>query len=173
MFPYQDAKLPIEERIDDLLGRMTLREKILQTDQYFSGDFTTQDENGQVTAMDLDRLDKLLQGYSAGSVQLRGMDAAQANTVQRYAIEKTRLGIPFLFSEEALHGLMTNRATSFPQQIGLAATFHPELGREMGHAIATETRAMGIHETYSPVMDLIRDPRYGRGEESYGEDTHL
>ena len=173
MFPYQDAKLPIEERIDDLLGRMTLREKILQTDQYFSGDFTAQDENGQVTAMDLDRLDALLQGCSVGSVQLRGMDAAQANTVQRYAMEKTRLGIPFLFSEEALHGLMTNRATSFPQQIGLAATFDPELGRRMGHAIATETRAMGIHETYSPVMDLIRDPRYGRGEESYGEDTHL
>ena len=89
MFPYQDAKLPIEERIDDLLGRMTLREKILQTDQYFSGDFTAQDENGQVTAMDLDRLDTLLQGCSVGSVQLRGMDAAQANTVQRYAMEKT------------------------------------------------------------------------------------
>ena len=68
---------------------------------------------------------------------------------------------------------MTGKATSFPQQIGLAATFHPELGREMGRAIGTEARAQGIHETYSPVMDLIRDPRYGRGEESYGEDTHL
>ena len=173
MFPYQDPKLPVEERIDDLLGRMTLREKIMQTDQYFSGDFTTQDENGQVTAMDMDRFDALLQGHSVGSVQLRGMTAALANQVQRYALEKTRLGIPFLFSEEALHGLFNNRATSFPQQIGLAATFHPELGRQMGHAIATETRAMGIHESYSPVMDLIRDPRYGRGEESYGEDTHL
>ena len=173
MFPYQDPKLPVEERIDDLLGRMTLREKIMQTDQYFSGDFTTQDENGQVTAMDMDRFDALLQGHSVGSVQLRGMTAAMANQVQRYALEKTRLGIPFLFSEEALHGLFNNRATSFPQQIGLAATFHPELGRQMGHAIATETRAMGIHESYSPVMDLIRDPRYGRGEESYGEDTHL
>ena len=68
---------------------------------------------------------------------------------------------------------MTNNATSFPQQIGLAASFEPELGREMGHAIAAESRACGIHETYSPVMDLIRDPRYGRAEESYGEDTHL
>ena len=88
-------------------------------------------------------------------------------------MEKTRLGIPFLFSEEALHGLFDARATSFPQQIGLAASFDPELGRKMGHAIAAETRANGIHETYSPVMDLIRDPRYGRGEESYGEDTYL
>lgn len=173
MFPYQDPNLPVEQRIDDLLSRMTLREKILQTDQYYSGDFTTQDENGLVTHLDMDRLDTLLGGYSAGSLQLRGMSAAQANTVQRYAMEKTRLGIPFLFSEEALHGLMTGKATSFPQQIGLAATFHPELGREMGRAIGTEARAQGIHETYSPVMDLIRDPRYGRGEESYGEDTHL
>ena len=173
MFPYQDPKLPVEERVEDLLARMTLREKILQTDQYFSGDFTTQDENGLVTAMDLNRLDELLNGFSVGSIQLRGMNAAQANAVQRYALENTRLGIPFLFSEEALHGLMTGKATSFPQQIGLAATFDPALGREMGRAIGTESRAQGIHETYSPVMDLIRDPRYGRGEESYGEDTHL
>ena len=86
MFPYQDSKLPVEERVEDLLARMTLREKILQTDQYFSGDFTTQDENGLVTAMDLNRLDELLNGFSVGSIQLRGMDAAQANAVQRYAL---------------------------------------------------------------------------------------
>lgn len=173
MFPYQDPKLPVEQRLDDLLARMTTEEKILQTDQYFSGDFTTQDENGKVTALDMQRFDELMHGNSVGSVQLRGMTAAQANTVQRYAMENTRLGIPYLFSEEALHGLFTNNATSFPQQIGLAATFEPSLGREMGRAIASEVRACGIHETYSPVMDLIRDPRYGRGEESYGEDTHL
>lgn len=173
MFTYQNPDLPVEERLDDLLSRMTTEEKIMQTDQYFSGDFTTQDENGKVIAMDMQRFVELMHGNSVGSVQLRGMTAAQANTVQRYAVENTRLGIPFLFSEEALHGLLTNNATSFPQQIGLAATFDPALGREMGHAIASETRACGIHETYSPVMDLIRDPRYGRSEESYGEDTHL
>ena len=173
MFTYQNPDLPVEERLDDLLPRMTTEEKIMQTDQYFSGDFTTQDENGKVIAMDMQRFAELMHGNSVGSVQLRGMTAVQANTVQRYAVENARLGIPFLFSEEALHGLFTNNATSFPQQIGLAATFDPALGREMGHAIASETRACGIHETYSPVMDLIRDPRYGRSEESYGEDTHL
>ena len=173
MYPYQNPDLSTEERISDLMSRMTLEEKILQTDQYYSGDFTTQDENGKVTAVDMQRFDALMQHNSVGSVQLRGMTAAQANVVQRYAIENTRLGIPYLFSEEALHGLMTNNATSFPQQIGLAASFEPELGREMGHAIAAESRACGIHETYSPVMDLIRDPRYGRAEESYGEDTYL
>ena len=173
MYPYQDSTRPIEERIDDLLARMTTEEKIMQTDLYSNSDFCTVDKNGRVTEIDFDKIDRLLKGRSVGCVQLRGITAAHANAVQHYAVEKTRLGIPFLFSEEALHGLFDARATSFPQQIGLAASFDPELGRKMGHAIAAETRANGIHETYSPVMDLIRDPRYGRGEESYGEDTYL
>lgn len=173
MEKYKNPSLPINERVGDLLDRMTLEEMILQTDQYYGYDFTRRDENGDVEFVEMDKLDSLLQGNSVGSIQPRGMSAAQVNQVQRYAVEHTRLGIPFLFSEEALHGFFSRHATCFPQQIGLAATFHPELGRKMGHAIATEARAMGIHETYSPVMDLIRDPRYGRTEESYGEDTCL
>lgn len=173
MEKYKDPSVDIEERVSDLLSKMTLQEMILQTDQYFSHDFTTRDAFGDVITLHMDQLEQLLHGMSAGSIQPRGMSVAQINEVQRYAIEKTRLGIPFLFSEEALHGFYARKATSFPQQIGLAATFNPELGKEMGHAIATEARALGIHETYSPVMDLIRDPRYGRTEESYGEDTYL
>ncbi|MCR4621983.1 MAG: glycoside hydrolase family 3 C-terminal domain-containing protein [Clostridiales bacterium] len=163
----------IESRIDELMSRMTLEEIIMQTDQYFSHDFTRRDEQGRVEAVDIAELDSLLRGMSCGSIQARGMRPEQINEIQRYALEKTRLGIPFLFSEEALHGLGHPDATVFPQQIGLAATFNPELGYRMGRAIGTETRAMGIHETYSPVMDLIRDPRYGRTEETYGEDTFL
>ena len=83
MFTYQNPDLPVEERLDDLLSRMTTEEKIMQTDQYFSGDFTTQDENGKVTAVDMQRFDALMQHNSVGSVQLRGMTAAQANVVQR------------------------------------------------------------------------------------------
>lgn len=173
MEKYRDSGLDIEERITDLLDRMTAEEMILQTDQYFSFDFTKRDAGGRVVDVDMEKLDEMLHGNSVGSIQTRGLDAAQLNEIQRYAVERTRLGIPFLFSEEALHGLYHRDATCFPQQIGLAATFHPEFGYQMGHAIAKETRAMGIHETYSPVMDLIRDPRYGRAEESYGEDTHL
>lgn len=173
MEKYRNSGLDIEERITDLLDRMTAEEMILQTDQYFSFDFTKRDAGGRVVDVDMEKLDEMLHGNSVGSIQTRGLDAAQLNEIQRYAVERTRLGIPFLFSEEALHGLYHRDATCFPQQIGLAATFHPELGYQMGHAIAKETRAMGIHETYSPVMDLIRDPRYGRAEESYGEDTHL
>ena len=166
----------IDRRVEELLDRMTLEEMILQTDQYGSGDFTKRKtgENGEKTvALDMEKLDSLLKGNSVGSLQTRHLTPAMINTLQRYAVEKTRLGIPFLFSEEALHGLCHPRATAFPQQIGLAATFRPELGYRMGRAIGTESRAMGIHETYSPVMDLIRDPRYGRCEESYGEDTYL
>ena len=163
----------IEARIDELMSRMTLEEIIMQTDQYYSHDFTRRDEQGRVVSVDMDKLDSLLRGRSCGSIQSRGMTPKQVNTLQKYAVEKTRLGIPFLFSEEALHGLCHPDATVFPQQIGLAATFDPSLGYQMGRAIGTETRAMGIHETYSPVMDLIRDPRYGRTEETYGEDTYL
>lgn len=173
MEKYKNANLPVEERIDDLLSKMTLEEKILQTDQYFSNDFTIRTMNDVVTFVDMDKVHDALQGNSVGSIQTRGMTAGQNNLLQKYAIEKTRLGIPFLFSEEGLHGVFAAKATSFPQQIGLAATFNPTLGNKMGRAIATEARACGIHETYSPVMDLMRDPRFGRTEESYGEDVHL
>ncbi len=163
----------IDARVEALLDQMTLEEMILQTDQYYSHDFTVRNPLGDVVSVDMNKLHSLLRGNSAGSIQSRGMTPAQINEVQAYALNKTRLGIPFLFSEEALHGLCHRDATAFPQQIGLAATFAPDLGRKMGRAIGAEARAMGIHETYSPVMDLIRDPRYGRTEESYGEDTCL
>ena len=172
MNDYRDPSMDIDSRVNDLLSRMTLEEMIMQTDQYFSPDFSVMDADGLVERLDMDKADALLRGYSVGSIQARGMTPEQTNILQRYAVEKTRLGIPFLFSEEALHGLCHLAATSFPQQIGLAASFNPGLGEKMGRAIGTEARAMGIHETYSPVMDLIRDPRYGRTEESYGEDTH-
>ncbi|MBR7041076.1 MAG: glycoside hydrolase family 3 C-terminal domain-containing protein [Clostridia bacterium] len=176
MSDYRDARMNPDERVRDLLDRMTLEEMILQTDQYSSSDFTVRDMIEGVSrtvSVDTGKLERELGANSAGSIQVHQMTPAQVNELQRYAVEKTRLGIPFLFCEEALHGLSHPDATSFPQQIGLAATFDPALGRAMGRAVGTETRAMGIHETFSPVMDLVRDPRYGRTEESYGEDTYL
>ena len=176
MRDYRDSSLSADERVRDLLDRMTLEEMILQTDQYSSGEFTVREHGDgaeKTVSVDLGKMRELLRGNSTGSVQVHGLTPEQVNELQRYAVEETRLGIPFLISEEALHGLSHSEATSFPQQIGLAATFDPPLGREMGRAIAKEARAMGICETFSPVMDLIRDPRYGRTEESYGEDTFL
>ncbi|MBQ8953344.1 MAG: glycoside hydrolase family 3 C-terminal domain-containing protein [Clostridia bacterium] len=173
MGDYRDPKMDVDARVNDLLDRMTLEEMIFQTDQYASNDITTRDEKDGVLSVDMEKLDRMLRGNSVGSIQARGLTPAQSNMIQRYAVEKTRLGIPFLFCEEALHGLGHHTATVFPQQLGLAATFDPALGRRMGHAIATEARALGVHETWNPVLDLARDPRYGRTEETYGEDTFL
>lgn len=170
---YKNALLPLEDRVADLLSRMTLDEKIKQTDQYSSWGFVKRPSEGQEAAIDWETLRKNTEGMSVGSIQLRGCNPQIANELQRYAVEETRLGIPFLFSEEALHGFFDKKATCFPQQIGLAGTFEPSLGKQMGRAIATEARAYGVHETFSPVMDLTRDPRYGRVEESFGEDTYL
>lgn len=173
MLPYQNPDISVEERVADLLSRMTLEEKIKQTDQYLSYDFAAARQMEKIEAIDWEALKKCTGGMSVGSIQLRGSNPKMANELQRYAIEETRLGIPFLFSEEALHGFFDRSATCFPQQIGLAGTFQPELGKQMGSAIATEARAYGVHETFSPVMDLTRDPRYGRVEESFGEDPYL
>ena len=174
MEKYKNASLPIEERVEDLLSRMTLEEKILQTDQYsIIGDYVRRNTDERVEEFRWEEFEAALSGRSVGSVQFRSATPRLANELQRYAVEKTRLGIPFLFSEEALHGLFDGYATCFPQQIGLAGTFEPELGRRMGHAIAAEARASGVHETWNPVMDLSWDPRYGRVEEAFGEDTYL
>lgn len=170
---YRDVNLTIEERAADLVARMTLEEKIKQTDQFFTFDFAKTTPDGVVEQLDWEAMQKSMGSMSVGSVQLRGCTPALANQLQRWAVEETRLGIPFLFSEEALHGFFDARATCFPQQIGLAGTFEPALGRKMGHCIAAEARAYGVHETFSPVMDLTYDPRYGRVEESFGEDTYL
>lgn len=167
-YKFQDKTLSIEERIDDLLGRMTLGEKVRQMDIYAGTEF--QDQNGNF------QMDKLLEvsgNEGLGCLQNRYSSAEANNEIQRRVMEHSRLPIPVLFSEEALHGLIWPGCTVFPQQLALAATFEPSLAKEQGHAIASECRSLGIHETWSPVLDLARDPRWGRVEEGYGEDTYL
>lgn len=174
MLPYQNPELDIEKRLDDLISRMTLEELIMQTDEYAREDFTFSiDNDGKSVAVDAKKLAETFHGCSVGVIGCSKLDAAQTNEVQRYAVERTRLGIPFLFSTEALHGLSEPDCTSFPQQICMASSFDPSLGKSMGRAIATEARSKGIHEVLAPVMDLMRDPRFGRTEEAYGEDTFL
>ena len=174
MLPYKNPQLDIEQRLDDLISRMTLEELILQTDQFNTEPFAVLSEDRERTLyLDEEKMDAYFKGMSIGSIGGRNMTPAQNNQLQRYAIEKTRLGIPFLISQEGVHGASTYGSTIFPQQIGLAATFDPSNARAMGHAIAAESRSRGIHEVWSPVMDLMRDPRFGRTEEAYGEDTFL
>lgn len=114
-------------------------------------------------------------GGSAGGVTSYSprQNAEAANALQKVAAEDTRLGIPILFCGEGVHGHVAQGATIFPQAIGVASTWNPELIGQIGRAIGTEVRAVGSHEVYAPVLDLGRDPRWGRTEETYGEDPYL
>jgi beta-glucosidase len=99
--------------------------------------------------------------------------AELTNGIQRFFVENTRLGIPVVFHDECLHGHVAPGATSFPQPIGLAATYNPKLVRELYAMTAREARARGIHQALTPVVDVARDPRWGRVEETFGEDPYL
>lgn len=167
-YPFQNKALPIEERIKDLLSRMTLEEKVRQLDIYSGTEFKEEND-----AFDFTKFIEVCGTSGMGCLQNRYASACINNQIQKASLEKSRLPIPILFSEEALHGLIWPECTVFPQQIALASTFDPHLALKQGHAIAKECRSLGIHETWSPVLDLARDPRWGRVEEAYGEDTYL
>ena len=169
MLPYQNPQLDIEARLDDLISRMTLDELIMQTDQFGPPD-VMEGERGN-WKLSLEKAKEKFHGHSVGVIGPFSPEVG--NALQRWAVEETRLGIPLLFNSEGVHGASIKGSTIFPQQIGMASSFEPELAKKMGHAIATESRASGIREVWSPVMDLMRDPRFGRTEEAYGEDTFL
>lgn len=179
---YLDPSAPVEDRVSDLLSRMSLEEKIRQMDVYSGEEFRRPEAAARnrgrpgsacLGDFDLEAFGDVAAKGGVGCIQLRYANAAMDNLVQRRAIERSRLRVPALFSEEALHGLIWPGFTVFPQQLGLAATFMPSLGREQGRAIAAEARSVGVCETWGPVLDLARDPRWGRVEEGYGEDTYL
>lgn len=177
-FPYKDPALPVEERVEDLLGRMTPEEKFWQLFM-IPGDLSDGKErykNGifgfQVAAKgkQAEAAGQLLEYGPSGSAR----EAADLiNEIQRYFVEETRLGIPIIPFDEALHGLVRDGATAFPQAIALAATWDTALVGEVGRAIALEARSRGIRQILSPVLNIARDVRWGRTEETYGEDPHL
>ncbi len=165
---YRDAALPIEQRIHDLVSRMTLEEKARQMDMYAGRAVRTDGEYDDAKAA------AVIGDLGMGSIHdLYPPTAELANTLQRHAVERSRLGIPILFIEEGLHGIFAKGYTVFPQAIGLASTWNPDLAQEVGSAIAAEARACGVHMLLCPVLDLAWDPRWGRTEETYGEDPYL
>ncbi|GGG54554.1 glycoside hydrolase family 3 protein [Paenibacillus radicis (ex Gao et al. 2016)] len=176
---YKDPKADIESRVGDLLGRMTLKEKVRQLDQYFGASFMSAAHPRMMTVMAddaeilWDRVKSVIGEDGIGCIHDLYGTVETNNALQKYAVEETRLGIPILFSEEALHGLLRPGFTIYPHAITTASTWNPELARQIGEGIAAETRSHGIHETFGPVLDLAREPRWGRVEETYGEDTHL
>src|SRR6266480_7570358 len=175
--PYLNPSLPIERRIDDLLGRMTLEEKVGQMLCLWQGEGAITDRAGRFDParapnwfrIGVGRIERPGEGHEGGA----RAEAEYTNAIQHWVKDSTRLGIPVLFHEEALHGLEAEQATSFPQAIALASTWNPDLVERVFTAAAVEARARGVEQVLEPVVDVARDPRWGRIEETYGEDPYL
>lgn len=157
---YKDASAPIDKRVEDLLSRMTLEEKVLQLSQYHYGGRDNKnnipDSFGEDTK-------------TVGSVIYSNPEKDLAVELQTMAVNQTRLGIPILFGYDVIHGLRT----MFPIPLAQAASFEPELSREAAAVAAREAVSLGIKWTFSPMVDIARDPRWGRIAEGYGEDPYL
>jgi len=191
--PYKDAAQPVAARVEDLLRRMTLEEKVAQmigiwekkSDiQDAKGDFSSQKASrafpnglGQITRPSDKRgvtVSNNAAGVAADAVNRTARETAEyVNAAQRWAVDQTRLGIPMIMHEEALHGYVARGATSFPQAIALASSWDPSLVERVFGVAAREMRARGANLALAPVVDVARDPRWGRIEETYGEDPVL
>ena len=186
-YPYQDASRPIEQRVDDLLSRMTIEEKVGQLVCLMG--WNSYEINGKkvnVSQQFRHEIDSLHVGMywavfradpwtrkTIANGLNPAMAAVAANAMQRYAIEHTRLGIPIFLAEEAPHGHMAIGTTVFPTGLGMAATWSRDIMRQAGEIIGKEIRLQGGHISYGPVLDLSRDPRWSRVEETLGEDAYL
>ena len=178
---YKNPQLPPARRVRDLLSRMSLEEKAAQMMCVWQKKAETLvDADGN---FDLGKAKAhFKKGHGLGQVG-RPSDAGKGknaremaeltNAIQRFFVENTRLGIPVIFHEECLHGHAGIGSTSFPQPIGLAATFNPALVEALYTMTAEETRLRGAHQALTPVVDVARDPRWGRVEETFGEDPYL
>jgi beta-glucosidase len=172
---YRNPKLPIDRRVNDLLGRMTLEEKVAQMLCLWDEKKLITDATGRFSSANapkwfrtgIGRIERPQDGHDARA------EAEFVNAIQQWVQDSTRLGIPVLFNEEALHGLEALGSTSFPQAIALASTWNPELVERVFTATAAEARARGVGQVLAPVVDIARDPRWGRFEETYGEDPYL
>jgi beta-glucosidase len=178
---YKDPSRPVPERVADLLGRMTLEEKVAQLVTRWTTLKPLQDADGNfvpagapaLLGQGLGQLARPSEiGGTAAGPHVRGArrHAEFTNAVQKWLIENTRLGIPVLFHEEALHGFVAPQATHFPVPLGLGATWNPALVERAMAVAAREARARGCQTVLAPVIDLARDPRWGRIEETFGED---
>ena len=175
---YKNPSFSPEERAKDLLSRMTLREKIAQLDMKFGSNYCTEKEeadNCSVKATSDYDWDRLRADFPDGLGYLHDNYSVPAvmNKLQKFFIENSRLGIPVIFTGEALHGICGTRGTILPIPTAWASTFEPEYAFKAGRIIATEARSLGIYEVLAPNLDVARDPRWGRTEETFGEDTCL
>lgn len=185
---YKQAAVPIEYRVKDLLGRMTIEEKVGQLCCPLGWEMYTKTGKNEVTVSELYK--KKMAEAPVGSfwAVLRAdpwtqktletglspeLSAKALNALQKYAVEETRLGIPVLFAEECPHGHMAIGTTVFPTALSAASTWNEGLMLKMGEAIALEARLQGANIGYGPVLDIAREPRWSRMEETFGEDPVL
>jgi beta-glucosidase len=173
-YPYKNSSLPIEQRISDLISRMTLTEKIRQLDIYRGGEIADIEENNYNSVFSETKMEKIIDSAGIGSVRnLYPNSPILTNEIQKFAVTKTRLGIPILMIEEGLHGYNAKRATNFPVPLALASSWDTSLVSKVGKVIATEARSSGVQMLLCPILGLARDPRWGRVQETYGEDPLL
>ena len=177
---YKDSTQPIEKRVEDLLGRMNLEEKVAQMtcmNLEFDMEKLINEGIGD-SLLNMKTVKNGLGQYSvpsfSHSVSRRPREHAElTNKIQKFFIKNSRLGIPIMFHEESLHGFNGLEATNYPTPLALAGSFDPELVHQVFTEAAKEARTRGTHEVLAPVVDLGRDPRWGRTEETYGEDPYL
>lgn len=171
---YAQAGAPVAKRVKDLLSRMTLREKIAQLMGFWVPAPAQLIESGELFS---DKFYRTRFPDGVGSIGPSNIplehDVRYRNAVQKFLREHTRLGIPAIFHDEGAHGLMKPGSTSFPNPLGLACSWNPGLVREIFHVVAREMRARGAQHALTPVIDVARDPRWGRIDETFGEDPHL
>jgi beta-glucosidase len=179
--PYRDPTWSIDERVDDLIGRMTVEEKVAQMlgiwrqkdDALVDAAGRFDQAKAEARFTDGHGLGQVGRPSDAGGGRTARENAELTNAIQRFFVERSRLAIPVIFHEECLHGQAAPEGTSFPQPIGLAATFDPDLVERLYAMTAAEARARGTHQALTPVVDVARDPRWGRVEETFGEDPYL
>ena len=170
MYPYQDRSVSVGKRVDDLIGRMTLEEKVnqLRSELLFLQNYNRRNFNiGHVRNI------AHFMHTDAGKPATAQACAEAINADTRKSLDMSKWKIPVLQHGEALHGAQWGNATCFPQSIGMAATFDDDLYFRVGQVVAKELRAVGVRQVYAPVINISRDPRWGRTEESYGEDVYL
>ncbi|MNO29445.1 Periplasmic beta-glucosidase precursor [compost metagenome] len=173
---YKNSTLSAEQRAEDLLSRMTLVEKLGQLGSVIVNDLV--DDNNKIVPAKLDNILKSGCGHISRSAWMLGEieieDATKLiNQIQDYLKHSTRLGIPAILHEECLNGVQARHATVFPQSIGVASTWNEDTVLSMGDCLRKQLRAKGATQGLAPVLDVVRDPRWGRTEETYGEDPYL
>ena len=181
---YKNPAAPIPARVEDLLKRMTLEEKVAQIGTIWQNKDSLLDPDGsfdaaKATAQLPYGIGQIARPSDLEGTKLEGRGrntraaTALINAIQHWAVERTRLGIPVFFHEEGLHGAVVVDGTSFPQAIALASSWDPDLVRRVNAVTGRELAARGVSEVLSPVVDVARDPRWGRIEETFGEDPYL